>query len=165
MRNVLKGFTAVFFFVSLAAVVILANRRVQSENIEASIPTVAPSPSRLSGTIEGSISYPSEAIPEDLRICAETLQGQTIACTDKKINDPKYTYGVGYRLEIIPGEYYIYATVPSLSDYKAYYNEFVTCGLSVNCPSHKKIIVSVDSGETIKKIDPQDWYDQPKSSQ
>jgi len=47
-------------------------------------------------------------------------------------------------------------------DYKAYYSEFVTCGLSVNCPSHKPIPVAVKTGETVNDIDPQDWYKQPE---
>ena len=160
MRNVILLAVGVIIGVAVVATVFLANQKVKSENILASIPTPIPSPARLSGTIEGSIGFPSETIPEDLKVCAETLDGHTIACTDKHIDDPKYTYRVGYQLEIIPGEYYVYATVPSYSEHKAYYNEFVTCGLSVNCDSHKNIVVAVNSGETVTGIDPQDWYNQ-----
>jgi hypothetical protein len=60
------------------------------------------------------------------------------------------------------GNYYVYAMtnlVKGREDYKAYYSEFVICGLNVNCESHEPIIVTVTAGETTSKIDPSDWYD------
>lgn len=125
-------------------------------------PTPTPTQSALqTGTIEGSLSYPSEGIPQDLQVCAETLIGVQFECTSTHIQDSKYTYGSGYKLELPPGKYYVYAQVPSFnSGYKAYYSEFVTCGLSINCPSHKPIEVEVTAGATLTGVDPQDWYNQ-----
>jgi len=93
------------------------------------------------------------------------LQGQTIACTDSHIKDSKYTFGEGYLLEAPIGQYRVYANTNDILFYKAYYSEFVTCGLSVNCTSHKPIVVEVKKGETTKNIDPQDWYNQKTPAQ
>lgn len=106
------------------------------------------------GYIEGSLSYPSEGIP-NLKICAEDINNsEKKICTEKNIEDKKYTYGKGYILEVPPGKYYVYVS----SNRKVYYSEFVTCGLNANCPSHKPITIEVVSGQTVTNIDPQDWY-------
>lgn len=123
------------------------------------IPTIvaSPTPASKNGTIEGSLSFPGEGIPEDMEICAENQDTKEVYCADKHIQDPKYTYGVGYTLDVPAGIYLVYALDP-YKDYKAYYSEFVTCGLSVDCPSHEPILVEVKVGETISEVDPQDWY-------
>lgn len=61
------------------------------------------------------------------------------------------------------GKYYVYAYIPGGgggydADYRAYYDKFVTCGMSVSCTSHKWIVVTVKAGKTTSKVDPQDWY-------
>jgi len=123
-------------------------------------PPVTVAPENETGIIEGSLSYPSEGIPEDMTVCAETTEGVQIACTDTHIKDPKYTYGVGYKLEVPEGIYYVYATFPPSASGEAYFSEFVTCGLSVGCPSHEKIPVKVIAGQTTSDVDPGDWYNQ-----
>ena len=44
------------------------------------------------GVIEGSLSYPSEFIPDDMTICAENLATQKIYCTSKHLKAKKYRY-------------------------------------------------------------------------
>ena len=118
------------------------------------------------GVIEGSLSYPSEFIPDDMTICAENLSTRKIYCTNKHINARKYRYKEGYKLTVPPGAYHVYAQLPDPArhgadyskDYRAYYSEFVKCGMSVKCKSHAPIVVKVKSGETVRGIDPQDWY-------
>jgi hypothetical protein len=118
------------------------------------------------GVIEGSLSYPSEFIPPDMTICAENLATKKIYCTNKHLKAKKYMYKVGYKLEVPPGDYHVYAYLPDPAkygasyskDYRAYYSEFVKCGMSVDCPSHAPITVKVKSGETVSGIDPMDWY-------
>lgn len=165
----------IFVFVIIALVIVAAggyflgtkslnlgkiNQPTQTTIAPEPTPTQADSPSQT-GTIEGSLSFPSEGIPQDLQVCAETLMGVQFECTSTHIQDSKYTYGSGYKLELPPGKYYVYAQVPSFnSGYKAYYNEFVTCGLSVECQSHEPIEVNVSAGETVTGVDPQDWYNQ-----
>ena len=89
-----------------------------------------------SGVIEGSLSYPSEFIPDDMTICAENLATKKIYCTNKHLNPRKYRYKVGYKLTVPPGDYHVFAQLPDPArygatypkDYRAYYSEFVKCG-------------------------------------
>jgi hypothetical protein len=132
----------------------------QPSTQEAVLPTQTPEETPMpnqTGTIEGSLSYPSEGIPEDMFVCAETLAGVQAVCTSEHIDDPKYEYGEGYILEMAPGTYYVYAQIPG-DDYKAYYTEHVTCGLTVECESHEKIEVVVEASQTTSNVDPIDWY-------
>lgn len=110
------------------------------------------------GTIEGSLAFPSQGIPKDMKVCAQNWISNEVICTSTHIEDPKYTYGVGYKLEVPTGEYYVYAEVSTFENYKAYYNKYVTCGLKYECTDTTPIIVKISAGETASKIDPQDWY-------
>jgi hypothetical protein len=118
------------------------------------------------GTIQGSLSYPSEFIPPDLVICAENLAAGQRLCTDKHLKGKQFQYRVGYRLALPPGDYHVYAYLPDPArygadfsrDYRAYYSEFVKCGMRDDCPLPKPVVVQVESGKNLIKIDPQDWY-------
>ncbi len=123
------------------------------------VPSPIPTPTPVSkdGTIEGSLSFPGEGIPEGMEICAENQTTKEVYCTSKHIQDLKYTYRVGYKLDVPAGTYLVYASDP-YKDYLAYYSEFVTCGLSVDCPSHEPILVEVKASKTTNEVDPQDWY-------
>jgi hypothetical protein len=109
------------------------------------------------GFIKGSLSYPSEQIPPELVTCAQLIEGNNTICTNEQISSEEFTYGIGYELKVPPGNYYVYSNIPN-QDYKAYYSEFVTCGLSIECQSHKPIIVTVVEGKTVSNVDPHDWY-------
>lgn len=117
----------------------------------------SPTPAPQKGTIEGSMSFPGEGIPDYIQVCAENQATKEVLCTNEHIQNQKYTYGIGYKLEVPVGTYYVYALDPN-ANYKAYYNEFVTCGLSVDCSSHTLILVEVKAGQTTSGVDPQDWY-------
>ena len=118
------------------------------------------------GVIEGSLSYPSDFIPPDMTISAENLATKQIYSTRKHLKSKKYQYQVGYKLTVPPGDYHVYAQLPDPArygaeypkDYRAYYSEFVKCGMTENCPSHAPILIRVKSGETVSGIDPMDWY-------
>lgn len=123
------------------------------------MPTPTPSPKLQTGIIEGSLGFPSEGIPENMVICAENTQTKENFCVSQHLKDSKYTYGIGYKIELPAGIYLVYATIPDYKEgYRAYYSEFVTCGLSINCSSHEPIVVSVSSEQTVTGIDPIDWY-------
>lgn len=113
------------------------------------------------GTIEGGLGFPSEGIPTDLVVCAENEQGEEVTCVEQ-IKDPKYLNGTGYKMELVPAQYKVYARFPEGSGgfdgYKAYYNEFVVCGLSVECESHEPIVINLEAGQTVSEINPIDWY-------
>ena len=109
------------------------------------------------GGIEGPLGFPTDTgIPEEIIVCAETTWGLVITCTDVHIEDTKYETGVGYRIELCPGVYYVYAQFPG-NDYKAYYNEYVACDFSAACSFHP-IAVKVNTDETVTGVDPSDWY-------
>lgn len=111
------------------------------------------------GTIEGSLSFPSERIPPEIEICAKNTETAESTCTTNHIKDAKYTYGTGYKIEVPPGKYTVIATVSDTA-LRGLYSEFVTCGLKADCPSHALIPVTVTAGETVDNIDPADWYSQ-----
>jgi hypothetical protein len=109
------------------------------------------------GTIEGSLSYPSEQIP-DLTVCAyNTADPSDEYCTTSLIDSPQYTAGRGYQLVVPPGDYYVYSYFIDKT-HTAYYTEFVPCGLDISCPSHAYITVTVGDGDHLTGIDPVDWY-------
>lgn len=109
------------------------------------------------GKISGYLIYPSDHIPPQMGVCAELVSNTTIKTCVKQIVDPKFPItGVGYEMSLEPGQYYVYSF---LGDWKAYYNEFVTCGLKAECTSHNKIPVTITSGSSNDQILPHDWYD------
>lgn len=119
-----------------------------------------------SGTITGTLSYPSDHIPREIHICAEGVESGKIACTNEHITQTGKDTRTTYRLEVEPGPYYVYSILPESADfdpssgvdYRAYYSEFVTCGSQASCPSHEPIVVEVQPGKTVERIDPNDWY-------
>jgi hypothetical protein len=140
----------------------VANLPFQDNNEQVVVPEEGfppENPSTEPGIIEGSLGYPSEGIPQDIEVCAENVETQDAICTSEHIKDSKFTYGEGYSLEVPPGKYYVYAIRPN-SNYKAYYSEFVICGMKAECSSHSPIEVEVPGGNTISWVDPQDWYNQ-----
>jgi hypothetical protein len=110
------------------------------------------------GYITGRASYPSERLADDEKICAENVGDRaTVSCVDVGSSQT-----INYRLKVPAGNYYVYSVTDNRSGYKAYYNEFVTCGLSVECPEsgHKKLIaVNIEAGKMASGVDPGDWYD------
>ena len=108
-------------------------------------------------------------------ILAFVSQGQSFnryqrVCAETKANKNKQhcvsvsAIGKKYILVVPEGEYYVFAQLQDSPENlnKAYYTEFVTCNQSEepSCDenlSEKKILVKVESGETITGIDPIDW--------
>jgi hypothetical protein len=122
-------------------------------------------PEKKTGTLTGSLSYPSEGIPKSMKVCALNLTTSQEYCTSEQIKGGKdeFLYGIGYKLEVPPGEYHVYAFLTGQPEVKAYYSEFVTCGLKYDCPSHQPIKVTVKGGQITKKVDPGDWYAPPEN--
>jgi hypothetical protein len=56
------------------------------------------------GVIEGSLSYPSDFIPPDMTVCAENLATHQKSCTKKYLKGKQYTYKLGYKLTLPPGD-------------------------------------------------------------
>ncbi len=116
------------------------------------------------GIITGALSYPSDFDFPRMIVCAEAAGPRRIHCTDKRMTNRR-NRKVTYKLIVPTGDYYVFATIVNGEEpavgyrgYKAYYSEFVKCGLSVNCPSHEPIKVTVRAGRTLTGVDPGDWY-------
>lgn len=105
------------------------------------------------GMIAGPLTYPSDRIPSDLVVCVEG-EGR-IACSDSQ-NKLGYVFIVNhvaayYQVSLPAGNYYVYGRT-SKDEHKAYWNEFVRCGISVNCHSTKKLEVVVTNGQVTRGI-------------
>ena len=127
-------------------------------------PAQSQAPSQQPATITGALSYPGDVDLPAMIVCAEAVNSKSIHCTDKRLTNRR-SGKLTYKLRVPAGGYYVFATIVNgeepaedFQGYKAYYSEFIKCGLSVNCPSHKPIEVKVRAGQTLTGIDPADWY-------
>ena len=110
-----------------------------------------------SGIITGSLSYPSESLPENMTICAFNTITKTQYCTNKHPSDSRYKYGKGYKLVVPPGDYYLYYKLdPNEKAIDALYGEIVNkLGYS---DTIKPFLVRIREGITYTpKVDPDGW--------
>lgn len=134
---------------ALSIVVMLSACGRPSEAPERGVDTTLPeNPGKLSGTI----TFPSDYIPKDLRVCAEAADGKQFC--DAQIS------GDSYVLEVPEGEYRVFAQTGEMPGVRAYYSEFVACGYYSTCPSHEPLKVTVEEGGARTGVDPGDWYAQ-----
>lgn len=114
------------------------------------------------GRISGSVLFPSEAMPSDLRVAAKNLETNTVYIkyfSEKR--DPESFIPMGpYEMLLPPGSYLVCAQTDhkAFLSYKAFYNDFVRQGLKLNGGSHDPLIVELAHGADLKSIDPTDWY-------
>jgi len=112
----------------------------------------------VGGIVEGALNFPGSGIPDGLEVCAERTDGW-MTCSDQKLHDAKFKYGVGYRLALPPGAYWILARDPAAPEVGAgWYTNAVPCGLLATCRSHLEVLVDVAAGRTATSVDPIDWY-------
>lgn len=110
------------------------------------------------GIITGSLSYPSEYMP-NLETCAVNIQTDESYCTYQMIQGPNYNYGYGYQIQTPPGSYQVYSKInDQFETYRAYYSQFIICGGDFTCVDHTPLTIQVKAGETLRGIDPGDWY-------
>lgn len=119
-------------------------------------------PAQLEGRIEGTTLYPSDYVPAQT-VCAQSVDdAAALRCTDAPEGDADTA--PRFAIRVPPGTYEVYAFLKNPSDLgleespRAYWTEFVRCGLDISCPSHERIPVTVGSGETIIDVFPHDWY-------
>ena len=117
----------------------------------------------MPGSISGSVGYPSEGTPAQ-RVCAVRGAGATPVCVETQDSPPaSNTFTIK---NLAPGDYYVYASLidPAAygsdipSTFKAYYNEFVRCGMLYSCKDTTPIVVHVNAGADTPGIEPNDWY-------
>lgn len=113
------------------------------------------------GTIVGSLTYPSEGIPPSVTVYATNIKTNEEFSTGEHLSGSQYKYGVGYKIEVPAGDYYVYAVKAPGSDQRAYYDNFAECGFANydTCKdAEKKIVVSVQPDQNTKDILVGDWY-------
>src|SRR5688500_8027971 len=91
-------------------------------------PSWAQSIASHGGFIAGEVSYPSEYIPKDLTVCAEDIATKRNHCTSERQRD-----GASYRMSVPPGKFHVFAKTKDAPGVRAYYSEFVRCGLQARC--------------------------------
>lgn len=107
--------------------------------------------SQPTGTITGKRIFPAEGLPADFTTCAVNMANGQATC----IAGNEDTYS----LTVAPGKYQVYAMVPSFrSDYKAYYDQFIVCGIKAECTDHTPITITVPAGGTRSGVDVGDFY-------
>ena len=110
----------------------------------------AESASRV-GTIRGQLSYPSDYLPEDLQVCARAVRSGEVYCNSRRD-------GQSYSLEVPAGAYHVWAQTGDWPQIRAFFSEFVRCGLTAACVDHTPIEVVVGAGGETSGVDPGDWY-------
>ncbi|MEW5872551.1 MAG: carboxypeptidase-like regulatory domain-containing protein [Chloroflexota bacterium] len=116
------------------------------------IDPLAPAP--VFGTISGSLSFPSEAIPS-LRVVAFNSDTGQYYYVETNQNQTTYTI-----TGLPAGVYHVIAYVEGGATGGGY-SQAVPCGLSVNCSDHSLIDVTVTPGQDTPGVDPKDWYAPP----
>ena len=109
--------------------------------------------SAYTGSIAGTLSYPSEMIPA-MMVVARNVQ--TASYTYVLTVDHQGDFQID---GLAPGNYTV-AVYPSIGDPSLVgaYSQAVPCGLSVNCNDHSLIPVQVTPAQITGGVMPHDWY-------
>lgn len=125
------------------------------------------------GKITGKLTYPSEYVPPEMIVCVKNTGSGATFCSNERasrLSKSKIGFklnfrGTFYEVRLPAGTYYIYATFPrgkaptsDMEGIRAFYNEFVKCGMNVKCKSKKPIALKVAAGRTVRGITLGDWY-------
>ena len=103
------------------------------------------------GSISGTLAFPSEVLPAQ-RVCAISLKDDKEYCQETTLG------AASFAIPAPSGDYWVYASLEDdVTGKRAYWSEFVRCGLEAACKDHTPVTVTVKPGETAQ-ADPQDWY-------
>lgn len=103
------------------------------------------------GTVAGTLAYPSEVLPAQ-RVCALNVVDEKEYCLQTTEGESSYA------IPVPEGEYQVYAALEDdATGKRAYFSEFVRCGLKAECKDHSPVTVLVKTGETAE-AHPHDWY-------
>ena len=121
-----------------------------------------------SGRITGKLTYPSDGIPADLVLCVTvtSLYAEPTYCSSDraaKLTAAKIAFKLNYRaasysVSLPAASYYIYAKTGEMQGVKGFYDEFIKCGMSVECTSKTPIVVKVKAGQTRSGITVGDFW-------
>jgi hypothetical protein len=128
----------------------------QSMTATAAADVASPNPAAASGSISGSLNYPSESLP-------------AMYVTAFEVGTQNYRYVITaegqqtYQIDgLMPGDYQVVAYTVGSQTFPAGlsggYTSAVPCGLGQGCTDHSLLNVAVASGQAVTGIDPADWY-------
>lgn len=104
----------------------------------------------LTGTVEGSVCFPSEGIPPMNLFFLLAGTGQVTVF-------PVAQNQTSYSVELPAGTYSAFAWLPDYS-FGGSYSQAVPCGLSAECADHSLIEFSVTGGSITSGVNVCDWY-------
>ena len=114
------------------------------------------------GIIKGTTSYPSDFNPAQ-RVCAQSVTDSSYErCAD--VPEQEGTVVPTFSIKVAPGTYQVYAFLKDPSELgldesrRAYWTEFVRCGMTTDCTDHARLDVVVGAAAAVVDIRPQDWY-------
>ena len=117
--------------------------------------------SSTSGTVRGTVCYPSEYIPA-MNVYLKNKETGKIYSLDIKENQKPFKFK-----KIPKGNYIAFAyTVQEISTdlnnktsiANGGYTHAVPCGLTVECKDHSLLVFKVENGKTTKNIQICDWF-------
>jgi hypothetical protein len=107
----------------------------------------------VNGTVEGTICFPSEGIPQ-LNLYLQENGSATGILVPHAQNQNTFS-------AVVPaGNYVAYAWVQDFT-YGGSYSQAVACGLSVDCTDHSLVEFMVTAGATTTGVAVCDWYGNP----
>jgi hypothetical protein len=107
-----------------------------------------------SGTIRGTIEYPSEDLPA-MSIFALGQDGASDAVVRTSPHQKDFVLGVA------PGTYTIVGYANDDPGQPGGFTQFVSCGESASCTDHSLVPVSVEAGQETPGVRVADWYAPP----
>lgn len=119
-----------------------------------------------SGQITGKLVYPGDGIPRDLVLCITSSEPETTLCSNFKastLTAARMVFKIDrrkatYQVTLPPGNYHIFAKTGEMPGHRAFYNEYVKCGMEYTCRSKKPIILAVRNGKIIKGVSVGDFW-------
>ena len=139
-----------------------ASNEAAEDVTPADISTDTPDAAVKTGTLTGSLTYPSDAIPADVVVYAENLDTGKVYQTKERVKAERFQYGTGYELEVPVGRYYVYGAQTSNPGDRAYYNQVIVCGIKAECTDTTKVEVVVKEGQRTIDATVGDWWTQPE---
>lgn len=111
------------------------------------------------GAIQGSLSYPSDGVPElDIYAIGVNESAGTFYTMRTTSGDTTF-----HLTNVEAGDYHLvaYLTDTPNDTFAGGYTEAVACGLLYECTDHSLITVVVAPGETVSEVAISDWYAPP----
>jgi hypothetical protein len=131
--------------------------------------TVSISALAQSGKIMGKLTYPGDYIPTDMVLCVKnaSLYAEPTLCSNDRaarLREARISFKLNcrlasYEVSLPAGTYYLHAFTSEMPGMKAYYDEFVRCGMNINCKSKRPVAVKVKPGQVVRGITVGDFWD------